>query len=379
MSELVIVGIDDERVDLMRAACHRAQWRPPKLISYPEALQNIGQYVGANSVVRFESTDEDLDTLRCFLSLGAGIADSDEPHAERIDRATVDGYAPELGAIRFMRQIHLGRVHAWSAIENEVVMLGAHMINSAQGVALTFDKRKTSAWLSESGVAVPESFPNLRSFDEIAEAIDRAPGRQVMIKTAHGAGATGIVALRSDGQRWHASTTAILRDGALWNTRRVHALTDLPSISSLVDAICRQVVHVEQWLPKATTSDGSFDLRVVVIDGRARQVLMRSARGPFTNLHLGAKRGDVGALRERLGQKMWDRIMETAERAVASIDGLLYAGVDILLQSDWSTVVVLEVNGFGDWHPDVFVDDMDTYDWELRALDERNVDIEQSE
>jgi hypothetical protein len=26
--------------------------------------------------------------------------------------------------------------------------------------------------------------------------------------------------------------------------------------------------------------------------------------------------------------------------------------------------------GFGDWHPDVFVDGLDTYDWEMRALAE---------
>jgi glutathione synthase/RimK-type ligase-like ATP-grasp enzyme len=371
MRKLVIVGIEDERVELFRNACRRADWPEPTVISYHVALRGLGDYLDSNSGVRFESTDENLDALRCYLSAGAELDDPEEPNSERIDLAQAIGYEAEPGAIRYMRQMHLGRVHVWQRIEREAALLGAHTMNSARALAITFDKRETSACLLANNVAVSTSFPGMRNFADIASIIDRVPGRQVMVKTAHGAGAAGIVALRTDGRRWHASTTAVLRDGLLWNTRRVHTLVDRPSIQALVDAVCREVVHVEQWLPKATTNDGSFDLRVVVIGGVAGHVLMRSARGPFTNLHLGAKRGDVDALRERVGPQVWNCLLQTAERAVRAIDGLLYAGVDLLLQSDWSTVVVLEVNGFGDWHPDVFVDGMDTYDWELRALQSR--------
>ncbi len=86
---------------------------------------------------------------------------------------------------------------------------------------------------------------------------------------------------------------------------------------------------------------------------------------------LETRRGNVEQLRRRMGESMWDRILRLAERAVTAIGGLLYAGVDVVVQSDWSSIVVLEVNGFGDWHPDVFLDGKDTYDWELAALIKR--------
>ena len=72
-----------------------------------------------------------------------------------------------------------------------------------------------------------------------------------------------------------------------------------------------------------------------------------------------------------MGNEAWGSALSLAERAVAAIGGLSYAGVDVLVGRAPGRLAVLEVNGFGDWHPDVFVDGMDTYDWELRNLVEQ--------
>ena len=103
-------------------------------------------------------------------------------------------------------------------------------------------------------------------------------------------------------------------------------------IAVLVNTLCREHVHVEQWLPKATFADqGNFDLRFVVIAGRACHVVMRQSHGPMTNLHLLNRRGDVNALRERVGAQHWPTLETTCERTMALFPNSLYAGIDLLL------------------------------------------------
>lgn len=366
--DVVVVGIADERFSLFEAACARASIDPPRLISYREATEHLDRHVGHGTVIRFESTDEDPEALRQSLLVGAAIDDPDHPHSQRLSAADVNAHVFQPGQIFAMRQAYLGRCQLWERIEREGLARGARTMNSASALRVTFDKRATIQLLRDAQVAVPRSLPNVDCFDRIVETIHEVPGKQVMVKTAHGAGATGIVALRTDGKRWHASTTAVLEGTSLWNTRNIRTLTDVREIGNLVDVICTQVVHVEQWVPKASMKEGRFDLRVVVIGGVARQVLLRTANAPFTNLHLGAQRGNVQQLRERLGPNLWCSVLDLAERSVAALEGLLYGGVDIVVQSDWKTLVVLEVNGFGDWHPNVLVEGKDTYDWELAAL-----------
>jgi hypothetical protein len=45
-------------------------------------------------------------------------------------------------------------------------------------------------------------------------------------------------------------------------------------------------------MPKAGIDGRTFDLRVLVIAGRARHAVARLSRGPMTNLHLLNERGD---------------------------------------------------------------------------------------
>ncbi len=284
---LVVVGVESERVALLRAACLRSGWPEPRLISYDDALDSLAAHVDYADVVRFESTDEDPVALRTYLRHGVAVGDDPDLHAERMTIEEASAHIFEKGEIRLMRQLHLGRCSVWRTIEDQVHECGATTMNSAAGLGKTFNKRATIAGLIAAGVSVPMPIHRVTCFDDVVGQIGEVPGRQVMVKTAHGAGATGMVALRTDGRRWQAYTTA-LRDGPkLWNTRRVRSICDEHEIRFLVDAVCRQVVHVEQWLPKASTQHGPFDLRVVVIDGASCHVLMRSADGPFTNLHLG--------------------------------------------------------------------------------------------
>jgi hypothetical protein len=177
------------------------------------------------------------------------------------------------------------------------------------------------------------------------------------------------VAYQTDGRRHQAATTveAARRDGELrlYNSRRIRVYRDWREIAELIDALCRHRVHVEQWLPKAGFDNRTFDLRVVVIAGRACHTVARLSQSPMTNLHLLNERGDEDAVRERVGRAAWDAAMRNCELAMECFPGSLYAGVDLLFTPDYRRQVVIEVNAFGDLLPGVFWQGLETYAAEL--------------
>jgi hypothetical protein len=135
-----------------------------------------------------------------------------------------------------------------------------------------------------------------------------------------------------------------------------------------VDALCRERVQVEEWIPKAGLDGQTFDLRVVVIAGQAQQVVVRLSRSPMTNLHLKNQRGDLSALLDRMGAEAWQAARRTCERAVALFPGSLYAGVDLLIAPGYRRHAVLESNAFGDLLPGITHGGLDTYAAEISAL-----------
>ena len=122
-----------------------------------------------------------------------------------------------------------------------------------------------------------------------------------------------------------------------------------------------------QWIPKAGLDGMAFDLRVVVIAGRACHVVPRLSSSPMTNLHLKNRRGDVAALRSRMAPGAWESALETCRRAVACFPGCHYAGVDLLIAPGYRRHAVLEVNAFGDLLPGITCRGQDTYTAEVAA------------
>ena len=127
-------------------------------------------------------------------------------------------------------------------------------------------------------------------------------------------------------------------------------------------------MHVERWVPKAGIDGQTFDLRVVVIAGRAEHVVVRMARGPMTNLHLGNSRGDPTALREKMKDGAWEAAMASCERAASAFPRSLLAGVDLLIAPGYRRHAVLEVNAFGDLLHGVLARGLDTHSAEVEAL-----------
>jgi hypothetical protein len=73
----------------------------------------------------------------------------------------------------------------------------------------------------------------------------------------------------------------------LYNSLKIRRYQKREDIRAIIDWLCREGAHVEHWLPKAYYKGYVYDLRVVVIAGRARHRVVRLSKTPMTN-RLGA-------------------------------------------------------------------------------------------
>jgi hypothetical protein len=180
------------------------------------------------------------------------------------------------------------------------------------------------------------------------------------------------VAVERYGARQRAITSAeLVRENGetrLYNSLQVRTYTQPAEIGELIDAIARERVQVEVWLPKARLDGQYFDLRVVVIGGRPEHFVVRQSRSPMTNLHLGNRRGNREAFLARIEAADWFAVQQTCLRVMECFPCTLYAGIDVALLPNFRDHAVLEVNAFGDLLPGIEVDGRDTYTAEVEAL-----------
>lgn len=157
-----------------------------------------------------------------------------------------------------------------------------------------------------------------------------------------------------------------------YNSLKLRLYTKSDDIRTVIDALAAQRVHVERWLPKASLNRALFDLRILMIAGEPRHVVVRQSRSPMTNLHLGNRRGDTRQLLSRLGDTVWQSIQETCRCVANCFPRSLQLGVDLLVTPDFREHAVLEVNAFGDLLPGVLDRGQDTYTAQVAAIVRRH-------
>jgi glutathione synthase/RimK-type ligase-like ATP-grasp enzyme len=265
-------------------------------------------------------------------------------------------------------------------MEYAIHAAGAQAMNSPRAIAIMFDKVACHAIFHAAGVPTPEVLQPtaIHSYDELTATMNARGWRRVFVKLAHGSSASGVVAYQR-GERQRAATTSaelVRQDGQvkLYNSLKVRRYTEERDIAAIVDALCRERVHVERWLPKASLARGVFDLRVVVIAGRPRHVVVRHGRSPMTNLHLGNARGSFEEFLQTAGERVWAEVAESCRQAVASFERdaspreVHYAGIDVCLTPGFRRHAVLEINAFGDLLPGMRHEGQDTYEAEIAEL-----------
>ncbi|NTW02611.1 MAG: hypothetical protein HGA19_15245 [Oscillochloris sp.] len=88
----------------------------------------------------------------------------------------------------------------------------------------------------------------------------------------------------------------------------------------------------------------------------------------MTNLHLLNARGDLRPIIERMGQVAWAAALRSCEAAMACFPASHYAGIDLLIGTDFRRHAILELNAFGDLLPNLLWEGEDTYTSEIRSL-----------
>lgn len=361
------------RVANFQAALARCGLPPPVLLSYADFITGrdaLERHVTAGSIVRLESPGRDFDVEKLLLAAGADEHDPDGP--TRIGREAALALDFDKGRIWYPRQWYLGFRAVLRRIAEQLSRCPPHrVLTPPADVEILFDKPRCQDLFARSAIPVPRGLGPVLSFAELRERMRATGCASVFVKLAHGSSASGVVAYRTNGIRHEAVTTVeMVRQGGellLYNSRLIRHYREPGEIARLIDALAREGVQAEEWRPKAALGDHAFDLRVVVIAGAARHVVVRMSRTPMTNLHLGNRRGEPDSVAGRMGDEGWSAALRTCERAAAVFPGSLHAGVDLLIAPDFRGHAVLEANAFGDLLPGVLSEGMDTYEAEVRA------------
>ncbi|TMR13079.1 hypothetical protein ETD86_31320 [Nonomuraea turkmeniaca] len=332
----------DRRVTMFRDAVVAAGLAEPYVIPWRDVLS--GREIGApeGSLLRLDSPGEDAETDALLRGPG--------------DPARVGGGASWYAAFQ-------------GGLERVAAVPGVRLLGDVQEIAVMFDKRRCHAVLSAAGVPVPPAF-EISSYAELRAEMALRGWARVFVKPAHGSSASGVIALHAHGDRVQAVTSAAWGAGrGLVNSLRVRTYTSHQEVARVVDLLAGDGLHVERWFPKASAGGRVFDLRVVTVAGAPTHAVVRTSRTPMTNLHLGGRRGDLEMVRSRAA--LWERVLEVCSRAAACFPGSLATGVDVMVGADWRSVVVAEVNAFGDLLPglgDILGNGRDTYAEQVHAV-----------
>jgi hypothetical protein len=363
---LIVVGNSNcRRVEFWKAAAARLGWPPVTLLAYRDLLVSryrLESVQGCDWLVRFETPAGDWETFQGLLK--HGIHPSSKERLEVLDESAIAALEYDRGWIIHPRQAYLGWRRLLQDVAKQLSGPRTGWLHPVEDIAEMFDKVRCQQRLAGEAVPIPASFGACRNYLEIRDRCRNGNSR-VMIKLAHGSGAAGAIAVHWSNKRIRALTTVaeIFVDGRsrMYCSKQVRYLRDEHEIALLIDRLCREKVQVERWLPKACCDGRNFDLRVVVIGGAARHVVMRSNTSVFTNLTLGASRGDVDWVQSRMGREAWQSMMASCTRAASAYPESYTLGLDVLVRPDFRRHALLEINAFGDLLPGCMSRGEDTY------------------
>ena len=136
-----------------------------------------------------------------------------------------------------------------------------------------FNKPKCNETMSRSGLPVPAVLANLESYDDLRERMKNLGWYRVFVKLAYGSSASGVVAIYINGEKVRAVTSMeTIGSGTrakFYNNLKLRIYHRELEVRRVVNFLCRETAHAEQWLPKSSLLGRVFDLRVVVIAGEA--------------------------------------------------------------------------------------------------------------
>jgi glutathione synthase/RimK-type ligase-like ATP-grasp enzyme len=330
---------------LREAGCAQAH-----VVDYREALRDPGEALGrvpAGSLLRLDSPGRAEDLRRALIARGVERGSGD-PLAQGLHPEGARMVQPPAWARGFADLLR--------QLEAAAAERGLRWVQAPRSVIACFDKLCCERVLARARVALSRSLGRIASFDQLRARMAQAGLARVFIKPRFGSSASGCIALASSvgrgGRRYRAHTTVELatRDGRVYpyNTRTIRVIDGEAEVARLIAALAGHALIAQEWVPKAGFAGQSADLRVLWLDGALAHGVLRTGRGPMTNLHLGGQRHGLQALRARVEAGVWQRLEQDCARVAGALPGMLHLGIDVALLAGLRAHRVLEVNAFGD-------------------------------
>ncbi len=369
-----IANPETRRVELFQQALKNCGLAPALVVSYADLLAHncqLTEFDSPDTIFRFEAPERSFAVDRGLIAAGAGI-EPDGRH-QQISASDAMQLPEDLGRIWYQHQWYLGwcdRLRSWTA------NLQGRILNHPEDIIVMFDKVRCQQLLAAAGIPVPpmlfgEGF-KLPSLDILQQTMTAQNIQRVFVKLAHGSSASGVVAYeyRQGLERAITTVERVSQAGELrfYNSRLIRQYRDSRSIADIINFLANESVQVETWLPKARLSGREFDVRVVVIGGKAYQAVIRVGNSPMTNLHLGNDRREIADLPAGLSSSAWAEMLATCERAAACFHRSFYCGIDLLISPNLQNHYILELNAFGDLLQGITWQGEDTYTTEVKLI-----------
>jgi hypothetical protein len=375
---VLIANPETRRVQLFQQALERCGVPPARSISYADLLAgrcDLAKFDSPDTIFRFDAPERSFEVDRGFIAAGAEL----EPKGrhQRISANDAAQLPEDLGRIWYQHQWYLG----WrQCLKTWTANIQGRILNHPDDIIIMFDKVRCQQILSAAGIPVPpmlfdnnnpqSKIQNPKS--KISQLMDDRNIDRVFIKLAHGSSASGVVAYdrRNGFERAITTVERVVEGGELrfYNSRLIRQYRDADAIADIIDFLSGESVQIETWLPKARLEGREFDVRVVVIGGKARQSVIRIGNSPMTNLHLGNDRREIADLPPGLSHPVWAEMLATCERAAACFPNTFYCGIDLLVAPNLKDHYIIEMNAFGDLLQGITWEGEDTYTTEVRML-----------
>jgi glutathione synthase/RimK-type ligase-like ATP-grasp enzyme len=354
MKQFVIIGNPEHRrVEFFQTALHSCGLKQARVVAYDTLLRegpNALAEVDSRHIVRLESPGQNAAVQRALIERGARVMDSC-----RLDHEALA--AMERGRIIHPDQWYRGFADLLTELDGVLAPRRVRWINHPHDIAVMFDKTACHTRLNDAGLQTPQRLVAPRNYDQLRDEMRAVGVARVFVKLRYSSSGSGIIALQTAGARVTARTTieTVTRTGEvrLYNSRRIGYFDDERAIAELVDALCQHDVHVERWVPKAGCDGAMYDLRVMLIGGHIRHVVVRQSAVPMTNLHLGGKRGDAQRVLGSLPPATLERAWADCRRVAEIFPRSVCCGIDLLFTPSLRKHAVLEANAFGDFLPGI--------------------------
>lgn len=334
-------------------------------ISLLEGRISLSDVIKPNSLIRIESPGENFEVEKRIIALGENITDPGSVNGVNLEESYGQILYPSLWFTGF-RQL-------MKNLKNEIEQCSKEHIwyNHPDDILTMFDKTETKKILNNSGILTTSIHPQISSYEEFREYVEREKLSRLFIKLNGSSSASGVVAYEYNRRlsREQAYSTIEIDSSfdrvTFFNSLKIRKYCDSKSIEIILNYLFSQGALIEKWIPKSTFEGMAYDLRILGVDSEPCQKIGRLSRSPMTNLHLGNRRADPSSLGIR--EDVWQSINRSVTDVLKLFPRSLYAGLDVIVPKGSKRPVILEVNAFGDLLPNIFFEGNESYGTEIDA------------